>query len=100
MLLPVTGLYASHMYIPLFSRAGFSIIYFSVLTLVSVPLNFQVKLAGGTDGAEQVSVTGWFSSTFLTPVTVACSGPSAPKKKEGSLCGLKKKRITTVVKGH
>ncbi|TNN45888.1 hypothetical protein EYF80_043920 [Liparis tanakae] len=55
--------------------------YCAVFTAVSVPLNFQVKVAGGTEAAAQTIVTLSCTSTASSPETTAGSGPSGAARK-------------------
>lgn len=80
--LPVTALYASHMYVPEFLYVGSLMGNSAVLMSTTVPLNFQVKLAGGTEAAAHFSVTSSWTSMASGPVTVAGSGPSADRNRE------------------
>lgn len=78
--LPVMALCASQVYVPVFLYTAFSMSYVAIFMSVIVPLNFQVKLAGGTEEATHVSVTLPLTSTACSPVTTAASGPSADRK--------------------
>lgn len=55
--------------------------YMELLTRVSLPLNSQLKFAGGTESAVHCRVTLWPGAAADGPFIDMLCGPSAQKKK-------------------
>lgn len=53
--------------------------YMELLTYVSLPLNIQLKFAGGTESAVHCKVTLWPGAAADGPVIDTLYGPSAQK---------------------
>lgn len=55
--------------------------YTDLLTYVSLPLNIQLKFAGGTESAMQSSVTLWPGGAADGPIIDVLYGPTAQRAK-------------------
>lgn len=100
-LFPVAVLLALHSYVPLFLYTALSMVSTGVATSTSNdPLNVQLKLANGIEGAEQDSITGSLTSTASSPDTVAESGPSGEGEREREVKGQRSERVVGFLSGR
>lgn len=64
------------------SASNLSITYMELLTCVSLPLNIQLKFAGGTESAMHCSVTLLPGAAADGPVIDMLCGPTAKRKRD------------------
>ncbi len=80
--IPVMGLNASQVYVPLSMTLALSIIMSARLTFIAVPLSFHENILGGTESTEHFNSAGSSNFTAFFPLTFTLSGPSEGHQKD------------------